>query len=386
MSELAASRRIDDVVVVGGGPAGAAAATLLARSGARVRIFERTRFPRHKLCGDTLNPGALRLLATLGVGDAVQARSLAIDGMLLSGPGVEVLGRYGGGAVARVLSRLDLDSILLEHAEAAGVQVDDDVVVMRPRVEANRGRVEGVDVRTRSGTHAHRARLVIAADGRSSTVAGSLGLSRTPAHPRRWAIGGYFSDVDGMSAAGEMHVRRGYYIGVAPLLSGVVNACLVTPLDDDRRRWRDPAVVLLDALRADPRLADRFARARLTAPPRVLGPLAVDATAAGAPGLLLAGDAAGFIDPITGDGLRFALAGAGLAARVASAVLEGRLTPEAAPVELAGARASAFGPKWRFNRVIRMVVGPGPGVPLAAVAARMMPAAFRTAIRYAGDC
>ena len=60
----------------------------------------------------------------------------------------------------------------------------------------------------------------------------------------------------------------------------------------------------------------------------MLGPMAVDADAAGEPGLLLAGDAAGFIDPMTGDGLRLALAGAELAAAVALEVLAGSLSPE----------------------------------------------------------
>ena len=73
-------------------------------------------------------------------------------------------------------------------------------------------------------------------------------------------------------------------------------------------------------MRADPK-QHRFAHAGLTSAPTVLGPLAVEATVAGAPGLLLAGDAAGFIDPMTGDGLRFAFRGGELAAYAALRVL-----------------------------------------------------------------
>ncbi len=69
----------------------------------------------------------------------------------------------------------------------------------------------------------------------------------------------------------------------------------------------------------------RFARRATGGGPHVLGPMAVDARAVGVPGLLLAGDAAGFIDPMTGDGLRFALAGAAIAARCRLDVLAGRL-------------------------------------------------------------
>src|SRR6476660_3070609 len=61
-------RNMDDVVIAGAGPAGAFAAAILARAGWRVRLFDRARFPRPKLCGDTLNPGAVALLAHLDRG------------------------------------------------------------------------------------------------------------------------------------------------------------------------------------------------------------------------------------------------------------------------------------------------------------------------------
>ena len=80
-------------------------------------------------------------------------------------------------------------------------------------------------------------------------------------------------------------------------------------------RCAQPADALDRYLEADPELAARFADARAVAPPTMLGPMAVDTSAVGEPGLLLAGDAAGFIDPMTGDGLRFALVGAELARR-----------------------------------------------------------------------
>ncbi len=76
-------------------------------------------------------------------------------------------------------------------------------------------------------------------------------------------------------------------------------------------------------LERDPRLRDRFARARLVQPPVVLGPLAIDVSDEAVAGLLLAGDAAGFIDPMTGDGLRFAVRGGVLAADAALEALAG---------------------------------------------------------------
>jgi flavin-dependent dehydrogenase len=116
----------------------------------------------------------------------------------------------------------------------------------------------------------------------------------------------------------------------------------------------------------------------------VLGPLAVDGTRAGTPGLLMAGDAAGFIDPMTGDGVRLALAGAEITAVVADAVLRDALTAEAAPLVLGRRRHEAFAGKWRFNRAVRGLVGSG-ALRGAALAARAWPRLFEAMVCYAGD-
>jgi flavin-dependent dehydrogenase len=101
------------------------------------------------------------------------------------------------------------------------------------------------------------------------------------------------------------------------------------------------------------------------------------------PGLLLAGDAAGFIDPMTGDGLRFAVRGGELAGAVALAALTGRLgSPHA---QLRRLRHRDFAPKWRFNRALRHLVDNSVTVELAGAAAFAVPWILRRAIHYAGD-
>jgi menaquinone-9 beta-reductase len=377
---------MDDVIVVGGGPAGAIAALVLARAGARVRIFERARFPRAKLCGDTLNPGAMRVLAQHLPTDPIVQRSLALEGMVLTGPGgARVRGRYGEGQVGRAIGRRVLDAWLLDAAVAAGAQLEEGARATAPIFDL--GRVAGAVVRAKEGPpRAHRARVVIAADGRESRMARGVGLLRQARRPRRWAIGAYLDEVEGLTNVGEMHVRSAHYIGVAPTPEGFANACLVAPYVRADRRWRSPATALLDAVRGDATLGPRFARARLVEPPHLLGPMAVDASGAGVPGLLLAGDAAGFIDPITGDGLRFALAGATLAAGEALNILAGRVDPATAAERLAEHRQHAFGRKWRFNRSLRALLTSGTAVTASAALARVVPAAFEAIIRYAGDC
>jgi flavin-dependent dehydrogenase len=374
---------MDDVVIAGGGPAGAMAAIILARAGLRVRLFDRERFPRPKLCGDTLNPGGCRTLAEHVPLDTLLSHARPIDGMLLTGPyGVRVRGRYGRGVCGHAIDRCTLDAWLLDRAIASGAQVEQESTVDEVIVKS--GRVAGVRVRARGATRTHDARFVIAADGRHSRVAFALGLARHPARPRRWAIGAYFHGVEQLSACGEMHVRRGHYIGVAPLAGGIANACLVVP-HATGEAWRDARAKLLTALAADPELASRFARAQMIDAPTVLGPMAVDAGVPGAPGLLLAGDAAGFIDPMTGDGLTFALRGSVLAAHVALDALQGRVSLECAPERLREQRHRAFVTKWRFNRTLRRLVASPQSVSAAAAAARIFPRAFSTMIRYAGD-
>jgi flavin-dependent dehydrogenase len=236
----------------------------------------------------------------------------------------------------------------------------------------------------------HPARTVIAADGRRSALAIGRGLSRQPQRPRRWAIGNYFSGVTGLTTLGEMHIRRGHYIGVAPVPGGLANACLVVSRDrshqGDAPPLSRPEEVLESHLRADPELSARFADARPVEEPVMLGPMAVDAVAAGEPGLLLAGDAAGFIDPMTGDGLRFALMGAELAAALVLETLAGTMPIDRAHVELAARRRAAFRNKWRFNRTMRSLVSSPSSVTAAALTARVWPSAFAKMIQYAGDC
>jgi flavin-dependent dehydrogenase len=370
---------MDDVVIAGAGPAGAIAGIVLARAGARVRLVDRASFPRDKLCGDTVNPGALAVLERLGL-SAVTAGALPVDGMLVTAAsGVCVAGRYGDGVQGRALSRAKLDVALVEAAVAAGVRLDDRLTVHGPLFE--KGRVAGVLVGAGRGVRrALRAPLVIAADGASSRVARALRLAWHPARPRRWAVGAYFSDVAGLSRLGEMHVRRGRYIGIAPMPAGLANACAVSA---DPSVIRRAAASLLEVVQEEALLRDRFADARMVSRPMCLGPLAVESSACGVPGCVLAGDAAGFVDPMTGDGLRLAMRGAELAAL---AVLDDlQHGTDCAHQRLAESRRREFSLKWRFNRALRTLVGSSLGIRAAARGADWVPAWLQHAIRYAGD-
>lgn len=372
-----------DVLIAGAGPAGAVAALVLARAGVDVLVVDRARFPRDKLCGDTLNPGAIALLRRLGIAGAIESASLALDGILLTGAtGVSVDVRYPAPFAGRAMSRRVLDGLLLDAAVRAGARVELGAAVTAPIVETVAGvtRVAGATVRMPGGDVRIPAAVTIAADGRRSTLAFSLGLARHPRTPRRWAVGTRYEGVDGLAARGEMHIRSGHYVGIAPLPGGLANVCVVTPC---RAGFDEPAAVVARALAGDALLRDRFASARGVEPCTVLGPLAVDARAAGMPGLLLAGDAAGFIDPMTGDGLRFAIGGGWLAAQTAVDWLARPELP--AWAHLAHRRHRAFGWKRRFDRVLRRVVASPASIRVAAAGAAIAPILARQLVTLAGD-
>src|ERR1700687_1231289 len=102
-----------DVLIVGAGPAGAIAATILARAGARVRLVDRSAFPRDKLCGDTVNPGTIAMLRRLNVAGTIDTCGLRVAGMRVTGgDGVAVEGRYPDGVVGRALVRRRFDWML----------------------------------------------------------------------------------------------------------------------------------------------------------------------------------------------------------------------------------------------------------------------------------
>ena len=344
---------VRDVVVVGGGPAGSAAAIFLRQRGHDVLLLDEARFPRDKICGEGVSPEAWRLLAAMDAGDDVRAlRPYPLRGMELTSPdGTCFRGSYRGipdaGFSAR---RRDLDACLLAAARRAGAEVREGV---RASALIRRdGRVCGVLASNGAGDIPVEARLVVAADGRRSMVARQLGLLREHGRLRRYAVRGYWSDVDGLGEHGEMHVVRGGYCGIAPLAATEANVTFVL----DREAMHASAGDLEGFYRATldrwPRVAERLARATLTEAPRAIGPLALEARRVSVPGAALVGDAAGFYDPFTGEGVTLALRGAEILADVADRSLRGGEDLG----EYDRRRAEATRDKFRLNRLLQRVV------------------------------
>ena len=334
----------------------------------------------------------MSILDRLGVGDDVRACALPITGMTVTGPGAEVSADYPDGLLGMSVTRRCLDQLLLNAAADSGACVETGVGISEPVLD--NGRVVGVRLASRGG-EVLRAPIVIAADGRGSRLAAGVNLSSYASTPRRWAFGAYFSNVTRMSGRGEMHIRRGAYIGVAPLPGGLTNVSVVlegpaaafalrasAPRQAGHYGKAEQQTIVRRALNADAVLRDRFAAATQVSPVTVLGPLAVNARAAGCPGLLLSGDAAGFVDPMTGDGLRFALRGGELAAHAA---LDELASGRPAYTRLATLRRREFSAKWRINRALRVMVGSPGAVGLASLVSNWWSGPVEYLIQLAGD-
>jgi flavin-dependent dehydrogenase len=279
-----------------------------------------------------------------------------------------------------------LDAWLLERAVAAGAHFEPGLIVRRPLFDdAASGPVVRGLVLARRGSSDSLIRMpgaiTIAADGRASTLARAVGLSTSPQRPRRWAFGAYASGIEAVGDVGEMHVSPGRYVGIARVPDGLANVCVVT---GPRPDGATPLDVMRRVIAANTLIRGRFDRARFESPVRVLGPLAVDTRTVGVDGMLLAGDAAGFVDPMTGDGMHLAMQGAVLAAGEALGVLESG-DYRGAIARLALARRRIVGSRQRFGRGVRRLVESPVAVRAAAMSARVAPGLVRWAIQYAGD-
>ena len=371
-----------DVVVAGAGPAGSATALLLSRTGMRVLLLDRARFPREKPCSEYLSPESTRVLERLGkdVLAAVAAASPAqLTGMKVVAPsGTSVVGRFETFSFA--LPRTRFDTILLNAAETRGVEVRQGVKVEELVYE--RGAVGGVVARdTGHGRReTFRARVVVGADGLRSVVARRLGTVHT-AGPRRIAFTAHVADVPGVHDLGEMHVGRPGYVGLGPIGEGVTTVALVVPLAEAHRGER-----FFAELNRFPAIAGRFDPRRQVRRVLATGPFARwsrrPVATGGGGGALLVGDAADFFDPFTGQGIYSALRGAELAA----AAIVDTLATGASLRQYARARRREFTGKWLLERLIGIAVG-WPAL-IERVVGRMLrrPELADLLVRATGNC
>lgn len=318
---------IYDVAIVGAGPAGSSTAIRLARAGWRVALVDRARFPRDKPCAEYLSPAAEPLLRELGVLEILLASQPGrLRGFRIYAPnGASFQGDFAATRDAQgqslfetglAIPRLLLDAALVNAARAAGVEVREGWRL------ATLARDDAISTLTPVGDDEPlRARLLIAADGIHSTVARRLGLHVT-SHMRKIALVAHMRGVADLGDYGEMHVANRRYVGLAPLEpSGADTLCNVAMVVDERRDGRalagQPQEFLLDALESFPQLRGRLAQATVARKTLTISRVSVRARRVSGEGLLLVGDATGYYDPFTGEGIYRALHGGRLVSSVA---------------------------------------------------------------------
>jgi len=357
------ARRVD-VIVVGAGPAGAATAILLAERGLDVMVLDRAELPRPRIvCGEFLSPEAARLLDRLGVLKALDAAGATpLAGMRITAPdGTVVVGRYGAVGEWRPyrqhamgVSRTTLDGALAERLRGVPVDLREQTRVIDVVIE------DGAVVGVRAEDAGHRvaelrARLVVGADGRASVVAQRLGC-RHPHRLRRMALITYVSGIADCRELGEIFVDPPDYAILNPIGRDRVNLGLVVPLAH-AAPWSARVPDFLAArVRQIPHLARRLAGATRVEPIRVLGPLAHRVSPPREDGVLLVGDAAGFYDPFTGEGVFTALRAAELAAETIGAALRSGDTSARALAGYERARRAAFAGKERVTRALQLII------------------------------
>jgi flavin-dependent dehydrogenase len=325
-----------DVIVVGAGPAGSTTAALFAEQGRRVLLVDAARFPRTKPCAEYISPGGAAILHKLGVLDRLPTGRW-LRGMELQAPsGACHLVEYGRQHFALSVPRLILDSVLLDLARERGAETREGFRV-RSVVQVA-GRVRGV-----IGPSGERidAELVVGADGVHSIVARRVGVRRPARWPRRLGLVAHFEGVSWPEDFGRMLVGRRGYVGIAPLNdSGLVTVGLVRSLP--RGRLGSPAAALEASLADYPVQSVRLKSGRLASGVIGVGPLASRVCTCAGPGFALVGDAAGFFDPFTGEGIFRALRSAELLA--------------SCPGEYVKRRRAAFAAKGRLVALIQLFV------------------------------
>jgi menaquinone-9 beta-reductase len=364
-----------DVIVVGAGPSGATTAYYLAQAGLNVLLLEKARFPRDKVCGDGLTPRAVKALVAMGVDVGPGSGWLRNKGLRVIGAGMRLempwpeLDSYPGYGLVR--TRAALDETLARRAQAAGAKLLEGVAVSGPVLD-DAGRIVGVTAdspnpeRARGDTQTYRARVVVAADGNSSRLSVAMGLRKRDDRPLGVAVRTYYTsprhDDDYLESwldlwdGDRLLPGYGWIFGMGDGTSNVGLGLLNTSAAFGNTDYRE---LLKRWLRSMPEEWG-YTEENRTEPVRGAAlPMGFNRTPHYHRGLLLAGDAAGMVNPFNGEGIAYAMESGEILARTIAQALARPTRAEAERV-LHGyprALADAYGGYYALGRVFVQLIG-----------------------------
>lgn len=353
-----------DAVVVGAGPAGSAAAVALASRGYRTLLLEKDLFPRRKVCGAYLAAGALPSLERLGAaGELERLGPERIERgrvSLASGASIDFALKPAGLGI----SRFALDDLLARRAAEAGAETR-----FGARVTGIARAPAGFRVHLAGGESLY-ARVVIGAWGRWDALDRSLGRAFLL---RRSRYLGFSSELAGDSAAFAGQVRLyaflGGYCGLSRVEGGIANLAGIISEGAHRRIGAGWEAVVAHARRSNANLdADLAPLAKGPEGFLGTGPVFFTAKPSAEGGLLMAGDAAGVLDPFSGEGQAAALGSGLLAGETAARCLAGEISCADLPRLYAAAWRARFAHRFAWSaRFRRLMLHPS----LGALAGRL---------------
>jgi geranylgeranyl reductase family protein len=405
-----------DVIVVGAGPSGSTAAYYLAQAGLNVLLIEKSRFPREKVCGDGLTPRAVKSLVAMGIDVSEEAGWLRNKGLRVIGGGLRLelpwpeLSSYPGYGLVR--TRASLDEMLARRAQSAGAKLLEGTTVTGPLLDDD-GQVAGVVVQAEvegsggeggqwgQSTADHeerkvaapsslRARVVVAADGNSSRLSVALGLRKRDDRPLGVAVRTYYKsprhDDDYLESwldlwdGDRLLPGYGWIFGMGDGTSNVGLGLLNTSAAFGNTDYRS---LLKRWLRSMPEEWG-YVEENRTEPVRGAAlPMGFNRTPHYHRGLLLAGDAAGMVNPFNGEGIAYAMESGEILARVVAQALARPTRAETERV-LRGypeALQDAYGGYYTLGRVFVELIGRPKLMRYATSAGMSKPTLMRFALK-----